>query len=135
MPKLDIPTKTINKSQYKNYLQKANEFFSAMRDAYLNEIWNAVALNAVHAAVSANDAFCTYHYGVRCVSPKHADAVKLLISLSKDEETKKNSTHLAWLINRKNLVEYEARLFTAKEAETATKHAERFLRWVKSKLS
>jgi len=95
MPKLNIPTKTINKSQYKNYLRKADEFISAMRDAYLNENWNAVALNAVHTAVSANDAFCTYYYGVRCVSPKHADAVKLLISLSEEEETKKNSTHLA----------------------------------------
>lgn len=135
MPNVPVKTKSISKSLYKNYLEKVDEFLAAMRDAYLKENWNAVGLNALHATISANDALCVYYHGLRRTSEKHADAVRLLTSLFKEVEVKKNSNHLAWLINRKNLVEYEARLFTAKEAETATKHAERFISWVKSKLS
>ncbi len=35
----------------------------------------------------------------------------------------------------KNVAEYEDRLFTSKEAETAVKHAERIYKWVAGKLA
>jgi len=38
------------------------------------------------------------------------------------------------VINLKNLIEYEARNFTEKEAEDILKHAERYFQWVRNQL-
>jgi len=127
--------KTITESNWKNYLIKAEQFYETAHDAYDKENWNAVGLNAVHAAISANDAVTVHFNKIRSASEKHSDAITLLLEvLPKDEQAKEYSKHLAWLIGRKNLVEYESRLFYKKEAEDSLKHAERFLQWVKGKI-
>lgn len=129
-----IKTRTVDKNKYKNYLIKTNQFLSSMRNALAENNWNAVGLNAVHAVISANDALCVYYHGVRCVSEKHADAGKILVSLFNTKEAKEKSIHLIWLINHKNLVEYDDRLFQEKEAKQAAKHTERFIDWVRNKI-
>jgi HEPN domain-containing protein len=127
--------KTKNEISWKNYLIKAEQFFETAREAYNSGNWNAVGLNAVHSAISANDAITVYLKGIRSVSEKHSDAVDLLLIVFNNEKgTREFSSHLLWLLNRKNLVEYEARLFFKKEAEDSIKHAERFLRWTESHL-
>ncbi len=122
-------------SNWKNYLIKAKQFLETAQGAYLKKNWNAVGLNAIHSAISANDALTIYYGKIRSISKKHSEAVSLLLKILKNEkEAERNSKHLLWLINRKNLVEYESRLFFQSEAEEALKHAERFLNWAKSKL-
>jgi len=132
MPKIKISSEP--NSSWKNYLIKAEQFLVTARDAYSKENWNVVGLNAVHVAISSNDAITVYYGKVRSTSKKHLDALDLLLFLVKDGEAKINSKHLAWLINRKNLIEYEYRLFYRSEAEDALKHAERFFTWAKTKL-
>ena len=120
---------------WKNYLIKAAQFLEAAQDAYLKKNWNAVGLNAVHSVISANDALTVYYGKMRSSSEKHSDAAGLLLRIFKNsEEAQAYSKHLLWLINRKNLVEYEERLFFAKEAEESLKHSERFLSWARLKL-
>ena len=132
---LKIKTRKESKASWKNYLLKAKQYLETAQEAYLKRNWNAVGLNAVHSVICANDALTTYHREVRSVSEKHSDAAILLLEIfNNNEEVRKNSRHLLWLINRKNLVEYEARLFFQKEAREALKHAERFLDWTKTKL-
>lgn len=127
--------KTRDEINWKNYLIKAEQFFETAEEAYASENWNAVGLNAVHSAISANDAVTVYMKKIRSISEKHSDAIDLLLSVFNNEkEVKEISAHLYWLLNRKNLVEYESRLFYKKEAEDSIKHAERFLKWVKSRL-
>ena len=127
--------KTRQERNWKNYLIKAKQFFETARDAYFKENWNAVGLNAVHSAISANDGLTSYYGKVRSTSEKHSDSINLLLEVFKnDKESKKYSRHISWLINRKNLVEYESRLFYRKEAEESLKHSERFLFWANSKL-
>ncbi|MBA3047383.1 HEPN domain-containing protein [Patescibacteria group bacterium] len=127
--------KTRHESGWKNYLIKAEQFLETARDAYFKENWNAVGLNAVHSAISANDALTSYYGKVRSISEKHSDSISLLLEVFKnDKESKSCSRHISWLINRKNLVEYESRLFYEKEAEESLKHADRFLFWAKGKL-
>jgi hypothetical protein len=127
--------KIVPETDWKNYLAKAGQFNETAQDAYRKENWNAVGLNAVHAAISANDALTVNLKKIRSASEKHGDAAGLLLeTLPDDKEAKIFAKHLIWLINRKNLIEYESRLFYAKEAETALKHADRFLAWAKSKL-
>lgn len=129
-----VPTKIVDKSLYKNYITKADQFLYTMQEVLLHKKWNAVGLNAVHAVISINDALCIYYSGQKSIGEKHGDAVVLLLTIFSDEEAKKNSNHLSWLISRKSLVEYEARLFFEKEAYEAAQHAERFIAWAKDKL-
>ena len=123
-----------SKEDYKKFLKKAEEFFEMMEQSLMKEKWNAAGLNAIHTGISANDALLTFHFGLRSVSPKHDDAVKLLISMMKRDDIETKAKHLRRLISVKNLVEYDGRLLSRKEAESIAKHAERFLDWVKSLL-
>jgi hypothetical protein len=123
-----------SKEDYKKFLKKADEFYEMMQQSLMKEKWNAAGLNAIHAGISANDALLTFHFGLRSISPKHDDAVKLLISMMTRDETEKKAKHLRRLISDKNLVEYDGRLLSRREAESLAKHAERFLVWVRSLL-
>jgi len=130
-----INIKTRQESGWKNYLIKAEQFLETARDTYFKENWNAVGLNAVHSAISVNDALTSYYGKIRSISEKHSDSISLLLEVFKnDEESSIPPKHILWLIGRKNLVEYESRLFFKKEAEESLKHAGRFLSWAKSRL-
>lgn len=125
--------KTTKEDKWNNYRLKSVQFLESARDAMVKGNWNSVGLNAVHAAISINDALTTYLKNIRSVSEKHSDAAYLLIDvLDGSLEAKANSKHLIWLVNRKNVIEYEARLFYQGEAEDALKHAERLLSWAKT---
>lgn len=128
-------TKTKSETDWKNFLVKSEQFRETAQDSYLKGNWNAVGLNAVHAAISANDALTVYYKKVRSASEKHNDAVGLLLeTFGNEAEVRKVSRHLLWLVGRKNLVEYESRLFYKREAEEALTHLERFLIWARTKL-
>ena len=122
-------TRVADKTSYLNYLKKAQEFFQTMQKAYESGNWNSVGLEAVHCAISANDALLVFFGGIRSISPEHMDAVRLLTEIIDSEEARKNSTHLRRVVAKKNVIEYENRLFTKKEAEGVKLHAERFLSW------
>lgn len=96
--------------------------------------WNAVGLNAIHAGISSADALLAFSSGVRSTSPKHDDVIKLITSLVSHRDVKTNVPHLRNLIYMKNIVEYEVRLIDKNEALLLSKHASRFLEWVKSVL-
>lgn len=122
----------VPKSEYKDYFKKAEEFYATMQDCFLKERWTSAALEAIHAAICANDTLTIFTRGVKCSSSRHEDAVTLLQSLTELDGIKANSIHLLRIIKKKNIVEYEKRSFTQKEAEEITRHTERFLDWVKS---
>lgn len=135
MPKIEFSTRAETRASYKKYLSKAKEFLIAAQDSHARENWSAVGLNAVHAAISANDAITIYQIGKKCVSEKHSDAVKLfLFSFPGNPEAKEQSNHLSRLIAKKNIVEYESRMFQQREAIDCLKHSERFLNWVTKSL-
>lgn len=127
-------TRAVSKTEAKIYLDKAEQFLRAMREAMKNEDWDAVGLNAIHGAISTNDALLGSHHGVRPSSPSHSDAAMLLNQYEKSEDAKKNATRLDRMIRRKNLVEYEGRKLKESEATKLASDAERFFDWVKSML-
>jgi len=125
--------KTQKESKWDNYFIKAGQFLETAQDALKKGNWNAVGLTSVHVVISANDALTVFVKNIRSASDKHSDAAYLLIEVFENStEAKENAKHLVWLVNRKNLIEYEARLFYEKEANEALKHAERFFNWAKS---
>ncbi|MBI4336139.1 MAG: HEPN domain-containing protein, partial [Candidatus Omnitrophica bacterium] len=102
------------------------------QDSLVREKWNAAGLNAIHAGISSADALLVSLHGVRSTSPKHDDILKLFPSLIKHKGLEANISHLRHLISMKNIVEYDQRLITQNEAIGLSRHAERFLAWVKS---
>lgn len=62
-----IKVSQTEKIEYKNYWRKATEFYETMQDNLIKSKWNAAALNAIHAGISANDALLVCFHG----SKKH----------------------------------------------------------------
>lgn len=127
-----IKTGKGDKEDYCKYWKKVKEFYETAEDRLAHEKWNAAALNAIHSGISANDALLVCFHGVKSISPKHDDTIRLLTSLVEHEKTGTNAAHLRNLIGAKHTVEYESRLYAQKEAQVLVKHAKRFLDWVGS---
>ena len=128
------PIKKLRKDEYLNYWEKTRELESVMQTALLKSNWNAAALNALHAAILANDALLIYFHGVKSSSQKHDDAIKLLTSLMKSSDARKNARHLRKLINEKSTVAYTGKLLSPGRSKELCKHAQRFITWVNSLL-
>jgi len=127
-----IKASKVDREDYHKYWKKAEEFYETAEDRLTKGKWNAAALNAIHSGISANDALLVCFHGVKSISPKHDDAMRLLTSLVEHEKTEANAAHLRKLIGTKHIVEYESRLFIQKEAQALVEHAKRFLDWVDS---
>ena len=124
----------IEHSRFMIYLKKAKDFYQSMLRAYGEGNWHSVGLEAIHCAISSTDALLVCRGGIRSTSQSHFDTADLLISQLKTEDSKKNARLLVKILEMKNLVEYEDRIFTQKEAADALRHTERYFEWVKNQL-
>jgi hypothetical protein len=122
-----LKVRKISKDDYSKFLKKADEYEEMMFQSLASKKWNAAGLNAIHSGISANDALLIYHFGVRSISPRHDDAVKLLMNRLKRDDTEAMAKHIRYLISKKSMVEYDGRLLSKGEAEALVKHAKRFL--------
>ena len=129
-----IKKRVIEKGNYRIYSQKAEEFYETMHQAKDRNNWNAFGLNGVHCTISSNDALLVFYAGIRSSSEDRNVAVELLSSSVKFPEVKSKSQILRRILAKKNLIEYENRDFTQKEALDIIKLVDRFYRWVKEKL-
>ena len=87
-------------------------------------------LNAIHAAISASDAVTAVLAERRSADPDHQRAVDLLEEVAgQSGEIKARVRQLRMLLAKKNVVEYESRRATAKEAADSVERAERFVEW------
>ena len=127
-----VPTRNVDKSAAINYLGKAQQFSRAMLDSLDKGDWDAAGLNSVHCAISACDAVLVFTQGFRSASSRHDDSAMLLESLVKAPGTKNSVSQLKCLVAKKNLIEYEERMFREGEARDAVKYASRFLSWAET---
>lgn len=130
-----IAVREVQPVQGTNYLNKAEQHLALALQALAQGRWDSAVLLSVHTGISAADAVCVGRFGVRSASKTHSDQVKLVHQLLPDNDSaRRASTQLAALIDRKNTVEYEARVCTQKDAETATRQAERMVGWARELL-
>jgi HEPN domain-containing protein len=127
-----IPSRPQDRHARAAYLTKAEEYLRAALDNLTSRRWNAAALSAVHASIAAADAVVIFEQGVRSAGPRHTDVLDLLAGPG--QERASALAHLRRVLSRKNVVEYESRLFTQKEAEEIVQHAERFLAWARPRV-
>jgi HEPN domain-containing protein len=127
-----IPSRQEERAVHAAYLAKAEEFFRSVLENMTSGRWNAAALSAVHTGIAAADAVLVFERGVRSTSQQHGDVLGLLAGEGPDRSAA--LAHLRRILSRKNLVEYESRLFTQREAEEIVQHAERFLLWARTRV-
>jgi len=133
---MSVRVRHVDKSVFKNYLRKSEEYFGAAQECLRAGRWNAAVINAVHCGISACDALTVFMLGIRHAGERHEDAISLLqtAGLPKDVLIAK-SRQLSRLLGIKNAAEYEERLMDKKDANEAVRDAERFFSWVKEFLT
>lgn len=130
-----MKTKPVDRNLAYNYLKKAEEFYETMKDAIGKTRWNAAASNAIHVGISAADSVSVFIKGLRSSSEKHEDVEKILKELNLDnKEINDKIVQVKGLLAIKNSVEYEEKLVNENTALSASKNAERLLKWAKEKL-
>lgn len=118
------------RSEARLYLAKAEQFATEATAAMEGSRYDAAMLNAVHAAISATDAVCVALAGRRSADPDHQRAADLLQEIGeKSKEVTNNVKQLRMLLAKKNVVEYESRRCSSREAAEAVKRAARFVHW------
>jgi hypothetical protein len=121
----DIKTVQVPKSDYRIFLNRADEFHYTMQKAAQGEKWAAVGLNAVHCAISCCDALLTYYMGVRSIGDDHIQATELLQRLPNEVEDGQAANYRR-IIAKKNLIAYENREFRSVDALEIMKMLDRF---------
>lgn len=130
-----ISAAQIPRNSYKDYLEKAEGFYSTMNICLQDREWDSVLLLGVHAVISLNDALTVFHGGTRSTSREHRDAAVLLSQILKDMEgLDANIKRLLNIISEKNKVAYEPRRFQEKEAYAIAQQVERFFTWARKQL-
>jgi len=127
-----VASRREERGAHANYLAKAEEFLRSALENAASRRWNAAALSAIHAGIAAADAVLVFERGVRGAGRRHEDVLDLLAGPGADRSAA--LAHLRRILARKNVVEYESRLFSQREAEEVVQHAERFLAWARARV-
>ncbi len=123
-----LKTRTVDRSDYVVYWNKAEEFYDTMQHAYKNRMWTSVGLNAVHCVISSCDAVLVKSEGIRAAGDDHMQAVELL-SRSPIDGLERQIATVRRIIAKKNVIAYEDREFRESEASDIFKQTERFYHW------
>jgi len=125
---MKVRTRKEDRSAVIDYFNKAEDNHKAMLSAFAAKHYNAAGTLALQCAVSSADALCVYFKGLRSVSQDDLDICELVGSVPLPEAAAQAAL-LRRIIGKKNLVQYERRNVTAKEAEDLAKAAAEFYRW------
>jgi hypothetical protein len=126
-------TRQVPREQAFSYLAKAQEFLTVAELALADALYDAAGLNAVHSTISAADAVMVFRGGMRSAEEDHR-AARDVLEDTVGADAKPALRHLTAVLAKKNLVEYEQRRLTEKEAEDMLVHAVRFLAWAQQML-
>ena len=95
---------------------------------------SVAAINAVHAGISAVDAFVADQLGRRSAGSDHHEALALIAS-SPSSSRSAIGQHFQRLLDRKNEVEYQDREVTIADARELARHAHRLFDAVRAELA
>jgi uncharacterized protein (UPF0332 family) len=128
-------TRNVDRSKYKNYLSKSEEFLDTSKDAFERARYNASVLNSVHAIISAADALLVFVKGFRYAGTRHEEAVELFSTIFPGvPEHEKNVSRFGTILSIKNKAEYLEVILNSKDAIDALRDATRFLSYVRENL-
>jgi hypothetical protein len=128
--------KQVDRLKAFHHRERADAFYKGMQllGDDLAHYGNAVALLAVHTAISLTDAVLVGRTGSRSTGETHGEVIDELRRLcGRDRLDVRGIQHLAWLLERKTRLAYgDDRLDLKGDIELAKAKAERFTAWVYS---
>lgn len=127
-------TEPLPKSRYLVYLQRAKEFSGQMERAASDRAWNSVGLLGVHSVISACDALTVRLGGRRWSGQSHSGVLDVVRDLNLPDPDPL-LRQIAEILELKNQVEYEDRVFTEKEALELKRTSERILSSIQRRIS
>jgi HEPN domain-containing protein len=126
-----IKTQDVDRDKASTFFERGSELLETAVDALEHERWSAVGVNSVHAAISLVDGLLVHRRGLRSTSPNHLDVIDLLSQELPDlPDLTSAQKHLRHILSEKNRVEYEARAYVKKDAESILRHVQRFSDWI-----
>lgn len=132
----ELKTHEVSQAKARSYLSKAQQFLESSTASLGAERHDAALLLAIHAGLTACDAVTVALRGVRSVEADHLRAADLLEAAAREaSDVQQHAAQLRGLLKVKNLVEYEDRRASAREAEAGTKRAERLVDWAMAVLN
>ena len=127
-----VKTVPVARAEAKLYLAKANQFLGGAVSALEEGKHDLSMLDSVHAAISSADAVTVAIAGLRSADPDHQRAADLLEQVvGSSAQLRTHVRQLRELLAKKNMVEYESRRTTQKEAIDAQHRAERLVTWAR----
>ncbi len=127
-------TRQVDRSAARVFWNRSVQCAVMMEETLDRGQWEAAGVNAVHAAISANDAVLSALRGLKPVSPDHKDAARVLVSQLKDADAQKAGKRFGVIVAKRSRVEYDDKRFTEKEARDMVLDTRRFLEWARSVL-
>ena len=129
-------TKAVSKQKAAVYLKRHEACYESMKflAGDLDSFADAVALLAVHSAISLGDAVLVACKGLRSISEDHHDSCTLLRQLCRERKVPEAGlTHYSRLLARKTDISYGEKRWNAEsDVKWAQDHAERFTVWALS---
>lgn len=123
-------TVRVARSEGRLYIDKSQQFLLEAHAAADAGRPDAAMLNAIHAAISAGDAVSAALSGRRSADPDHQRAVDLLEEVAgPSPEIRSKARQMRTLLAKKNLVEYESRKASVKEARDSVERAGELVEW------
>ena len=125
--------KDVDRIRMVHHRTRAKAFFDAMRlvSDDLPSYGEAVALLAVHSAISLSDAVVVAMIGARSNAQDHVAASKPLETLCQKKRLDRSGIkHLSWLLHRKTRFAYDDDVVVYAEIKLAAIAASRFRAWV-----
>jgi len=125
--------KPVDKSLYRNYLQKSEEMLDVARYAADRSKNNAAVAASVHCAINAIDALAVFYFGKRH-SGGHEEALNSVKGALGEAEFRDMAKQFMGLIALKNQAEYQPDLMKGSQARDAVTRGSRIISKVKEKL-
>jgi HEPN domain-containing protein len=128
-----VRTADVPRGRSRVYLRRAEQLMEGVDWGIEQDNASVAALNAVHASISAVDAFLVHRLGRRSSGLDHHESLRLVAS-SKSPAKREIGQHLQRVLDKKNEVEYQDREVTLGDARELAKHAHRLLDAVRKQL-
>lgn len=123
----------ITRNEALGFLEKARQSMITAEGALARKNYHSASQEAIHAAISANDAALGLVFGIVPDSLNHNDAIGVFRQRFTSKEDLDHSKYLTRLLTKRRIVMYEGRLETSAEADRIVGDARAFLSWVEDK--
>lgn len=125
-----VMRKTIVSSDYSKYYRLSTKFYQGAILSFDNGNYNSAGVLIVHAAIALADAVTIRYSSTKASGENHYEVIKLLQeTVPQLPETKSATAHLERIVDHKNAVSYQGKLYVKSDIDQLLKHYDRFYRW------